>query len=309
MVESTAPGDETRQLQALHSIKVLDAQPDGRFERVTRLAKRLFNVPIALVCLNDQRPVALAAMLDVLETACETSSEKVFVVPDTRQDVRFRKQKAVVGDRAIRFCVGCPVYGPDGGRIAMLCLADFVPRTIAAEDRELLIELGSMLTEEFFSLSMATSDVLTKLANRRGFELIADHIVPMAKRLNLPLALVHIDLDRFKNINDTRGHEAGDRVLVTFARHLLKNFFESDVVARLGGDEFCVLMSATKLEVRQALRRLEIRLEQQGREPIRFSAGIAVLDPERHVTVADFLREADQRMYETKRRKRTNAQR
>ncbi len=126
----------------------------------------------------------------------------------------------------------------------------------------------------------------------------------MAIRHGLPLSLAQLDLDGLKQINDVHGHEAGDRTLVAFARHLLKNFRESDVVARLGGDEFCVLMSgASEHDVSAGLKRLEEVLAARGDETIRFSAGVATLDPGRHVGVGDLLREADRRMYECKRGK------
>ena len=316
MGESFATVDETKRLQALQSLKVLDAQPDARFERITRLAKRLFDVPFAAVCMPEHgssAPADYRTLVEALETARARSrngssavAREAFVVPDLLADTRFKRRSLAIDGRAVRFYAGCAVHAPHGARVGTLCVLDVVPRTLGSEDLQLLAELGGMVTAELASLSLATSDALTKLANRRGFEHIASHILPMAKRLILPLALVHIDLDGFKEVNDAQGHGAGDRMLTLFARHLLKNFRESDVVARLGGDEFCVLMSgAAEPAVLETLRRLEARLEQCAVEPIRFSAGIAMFDPARHATIDDLLHDADARMYASKRRKRT----
>jgi diguanylate cyclase (GGDEF)-like protein len=317
MVESFPPSDETKRLQALQSLKVLDAQPDARFERIIRLARRLFDVPLAAVLLADRGGSApqQRELLEVFESAHRRAAgngaaHDVFVVPDTASDPRFRRRTLTLDDRTVRFYAGCAVHASHGARVGTLCLVDTVPRTFGAEDLQLLAELGGMISEELSALSIATSDTLTKIANRRGFEHIASHILPMAKRLRLPVALVHIDLDGFKGINDSRGHEAGDRVLAAFARHLLKNFRESDVVARLGGDEFCVLMSgAPEDAVMETLRRLTARLEQCAAESIRFSAGIAMFDPSRHASIDDLLRDADHRMYESKRRNRAQRRR
>lgn len=303
-------GEETKQLQALHSLRVLDIQPEARLERVTTMAKRLFGVPIAVLWLDDGQREARehAAAISLFESARRRSrrpADELFIVADAFADARFGYTPAVLEGRKARFYASCPVHAGDGGRTGTLSLIDTQPRNFSAEDVALLRELGSMIDEVLRSLSMATSDDLTKLANRRGFAGIAAHILPMALRLNIPLALIQFDLDDFKLINDRDGHEAGDRALISFARQLLKNFRESDVVARLGGDEFCVLMSGTsQAEVVSTLKRLKTCLGRESEPVLQFSAGVAMLDRRRHAVVDDLLRDADRRMYECKRRKR-----
>ena len=304
--------DETRQLQVLHALKILDTQPEERFARIVRMAKHLFGVPHAsLNLLDGGRPsTARSSVFDKLEDrapargAAEARERSVRLIVDTLEEPALAREGLVVDGLEVRFYAGCPIYAPDGRRMGTLRLLDTMPRILSAEDLYMLGELGQLVEEGLSSLSMATCDDLTKLANRRGFERIAAHILPMAKRLGMPLALVQIDLDDLKQINDTRGHEAGDRSLAVFARHLLKNFRGSDVVARLGGDEFCVLMSgATEMDVQQSLQRLKAHLQGADGEAIRFSAGVAVFDRRRHGAVHDLLREADERMYDAKRRK------
>jgi diguanylate cyclase (GGDEF)-like protein len=312
MAEQTLPSEETRRLHALHSLKILDAHGDTRFERVTRMAKRLFRAAITVVdVVGRSQPGPLRQVLDAFEAArprdahTPSAGADIFEVQDARLDPRFANEMIALEALKIRFYAGCAVYGPDGSRLGTICVLDSKPRKLSTEDLELLAELGEMVEEEFVALSLATSDVLTKLANRRGFEQIASHILPMAKRLKLPLAFVQIDLDGFKEVNDSHGHEAGDRLLAAFARELLKNFRESDVVARCGGDEFCVLMSgAAEADVRQSLARLEALLARADGGPIRFSAGVAMFDAARHTSLADLVRDADTRMYEAKRRRR-----
>ena len=100
-----------------------------------------------------------------------------------------------------------------------------------------------MAEQELSALQLATTDHLTLISNRRGFEVLARHAVQFCRRLQLPVTLLSFDLNKFKEINDRHGHAAGDQALKTFARGLLAVFRDSDVIGRLGGDEFAVLMT------------------------------------------------------------------
>src|SRR5579863_9514222 len=91
----------------------------------------------------------------------------------------------------------------------------------------------------------ATTDVLTGLHNRRGFESVAEQEIARQKRYGGVFSLVVLDLDRFKSLNDSKGHRAGDRALCLLGSILRENLRESDSIARLGGDEFVVVMPNT----------------------------------------------------------------
>lgn len=91
---------------------------------------------------------------------------------------------------------------------------------------------------------MAQHDTLTGLANRSRFQDVINHQLAMLRRDGMPLAVMCIDLDRFKQVNDTLGHWAGDLVLKQVAERLLRTVRESDTVARIGGDEFVLLQTA-----------------------------------------------------------------
>ena len=95
---------------------------------------------------------------------------------------------------------------------------------------------------------MATRDELTGLANRSLFRNRLDQALSRAQRFGESFALLTLDLDRFKEINDTRGHPAGDAVLKEVARRLSFCVHHSHVVARLGGDEFAILQNAARSE-------------------------------------------------------------
>ena len=91
---------------------------------------------------------------------------------------------------------------------------------------------------------MAQHDTLTGLANRSRFQDVINHQLAMLRRDGIPLAVLCIDLDRFKHVNDTLGHWAGDLLLKQVAERLLRAVRETDTVARIGGDEFVLLQTA-----------------------------------------------------------------
>lgn len=106
--------------------------------------------------------------------------------------------------------------------------------------------------------TIAATDSLTGIANRRSFSAALDQRYAYAVRNNSDLALITIDLDGFKQLNDAAGHPAGDRVLMLVSRVLKANCRSSDVPGRVGGDEFVVLLPETDLdEARAVARRIQ----------------------------------------------------
>ena len=163
------------------------------------------------------------------------------------------------------------------------------------------------MEEEIRSLSL--HDELTGLYNRRGFMTFAGHVLKTARRMRKVLALIYLDVDNLKRINDTCGHKTGDRALVEIAFILRKSFRETDIIGRLGGDEFAVLaMEATSMDANALVQRLQDRLElfnarssaEAGFE-LAASAGVSTSEPERPMPIEEMLSRADLLMYETKR--------
>ena len=125
----------------------------------------------------------------------------------------------------------------------------------AAELREKLTSLGEQLER---TKKDADTDALTKLVNRRAFDMSGDRAVAMASLMGRPLTLLMVDIDRFKAINDNFGHPAGDQVLRSVSDELVRTFpRRSDVVARYGGEEFAILFVDTpKSEGKRLAERL-----------------------------------------------------
>ncbi len=151
--------------------------------------------------------------------------------------------------------------------------------------------------------ALARRDALTGLPNRRHFSEIADHEVARSRRHVLPLTAVSIDIDDFKIVNDTLGHEAGDALLAAVANALRRSIRDVDVAARLGGDEFALLLPDTAaLAATALLERVRTQLllcARQGDWPVTFSIGAATFEVAPQAA-ADLLRLADGAMYQIK---------
>ena len=154
---------------------------------------------------------------------------------------------------------------------------------------------------------LATIDPLTGLANRRGFFALAEHLLLVAARTRCAVALLFIDTDGLKLVNDDLGHSVGDALLVEVADVLRETIRSSDVAGRIGGDEFCVLLVGDpELDPDGAVRRLrEKEAEHNARADRRYavsmSIGLTSLAPGRSVTLEELIDAADESMYQDKR--------
>jgi len=151
---------------------------------------------------------------------------------------------------------------------------------------------------------LAASDVLTGLLNRRGFEDAARAIFGSARRHGRSLAVVVIDIDRFKEVNDLYGHPAGDCVLRAFARCLRENVARRDLVARIGGEEFAVIMADVDAEAAlcaaDALREKIGAMTIDCGTPIRITASLGLAAYESGEDLHTVLGRADRALYRSK---------
>lgn len=187
---------------------------------------------------------------------------------------------------------------------------------VADDDRRRLSELNRALESKIAETErlhqqlreQALRDPLTGLNNRRHFFAVAPGQVELARRQNGVLCVVLLDLDHFKAVNDSFGHQAGDAVLQRFSRLLTQTLRRSDVVCRHGGEEFVALMPAVDLAGAQTTlqRLLEVCRQpyttDEGKSlpPCTFSAGVAVF-PAHGGTLDQLLTRADRALYEAKR--------
>ncbi|WP_312916693.1 EAL domain-containing protein [Stenotrophomonas sp.] len=180
-------------------------------------------------------------------------------------------------------------------------------RELGEVNQKLLAQIGERMRAEQRLTHLAMHDVLTGLPNRLHLQDRLERAIENAELGVCPhFALLFLDLDRFKWVNDSIGHAAGDQMLVEVARRLVRMVRGDDVVARLGGDEFALLVNCERgadaaMELgRRLLKALEAPMWVDGRELFPSgSIGIALWNP-RYTSGADLLRDADAAMYRAK---------
>lgn len=155
---------------------------------------------------------------------------------------------------------------------------------------------------------VATTDVLTGMLNRRGFFERAEQDLKLARRQGIACAVIFADLDGLKDVNDRWGHGAGDACLRAAAEVLKQSFRDSDVVGRLGGDEFAAFTvdaAPPDVIIERIAKNTELLYQRAGLlQPLSFSIGITQCDPSGTHTLAEYLSQADKKMYEQKKIRR-----
>jgi diguanylate cyclase (GGDEF)-like protein len=250
-------------MAAVRRMDLIGTPAEERFDRITRIAKRLFDVPMAVVDIVGEKLAWLksAQGFDCFEgLRCDSYchhtvlSDETFVVHDARTDPR-------VYDSAFAntwvFYAGVPLRF-EGERVGVLCIGDTKPRDFDPDEDYSLRDLAAMAEQELRVARMsetqlalarindelemkANVDVLTRLWSRRAIFEIAE-AERLAADATTRLAVLIVDLDHFKSINDTLGHPAGDEVLRASAQRLRASVRGEDAVGRIGGDEFLILV-------------------------------------------------------------------
>jgi diguanylate cyclase (GGDEF)-like protein len=154
----------------------------------------------------------------------------------------------------------------------------------------------------------AATDPLTGIANRRHFAEQSGRAIASAERHGRPAALLELDLDGLKAVNDTHGHAVGDEMLLAFVRACHANLRQGDILGRLGGDEFAVLLPETTLahaetiaeRLREAFSRADVSVDGTRLRPS-VSVGISAVGSGERATLESLLRDADAALYEAKR--------
>jgi diguanylate cyclase (GGDEF)-like protein len=311
--------DETR----LASLRLYEPHKIGRdsgLDSLCNLVRMTFDVPMAAVTLVDDRfthHVGLAGFeLDSLpneHTFCSRTIEHTvpMLVPDATKDARFAANPYVLADPGVRYYVGAPLIAPNGSTLGAICGIDTQPR-IHSQDVVFKLSALAGTAVEILELrrrmsevrSIALTDPLTGIANRAAIELEVEKAIALLERHDMPFGIVYFDVDHFKGVNDTFGHDAGDRLLRLIGQSLAARTRREEASGRLGGDEFLVvLLGAGLTTARDAAERIKAGLDQAvsaDQFNVTFSMGVAAFT-KAPATIASALSAADSLLYAAKR--------
>lgn len=289
-------------------------QEEG-FERVTRLVRQVFDVPMSMVNLIEghlqwfkgaQGSGGREGDKGLAFPGSGIVHGEPLVIADTLADPRFATNPLVIGKPHIRFYAGVPLCTPSGQNIGTLCAADTRPRDMSRAQAAALLDLAMIVMSDLELRRLATTDGLTSILSRRGFREEASRAVALALRHRYDLSVIVFDLDHFKSINDTHGHATGDIVLRETAATCGDLLRKSDLIGRIGGEEFAILLPHTKvadaMDVAEKLRSAVARQRLHALSgPFGISASFGVTGLDR--TTADIdslLQRADVALYEAK---------
>ncbi len=332
MKKPPLPSNEIQRIANLDGLDIIYSPAEERFDRITRLARNIFNVPIALISLITQKCqwFKSAQGLTAAETPREISfcghailSEDTLVVMDTLLNPDFADNPLVTNDPHIRFYAGHPI-AYDGTHLGTLCIIDRVPRKLLPRDLETLRSLTGWVENELkvTALSQAQRqlvserdearrsaliDPLTKVWNRKGMDELLVSELSHAARQKQQVVLMLLDVDHYKAVNDNYGHVVGDIALQEVAQRIRSSVRPYDVIARYGGDEFLVF--APDCAENRGIMLAERILARVNSEPLKegeieftlsLSIGFSIAKASQDLKVKKMIELADAALYEAK---------
>jgi diguanylate cyclase (GGDEF)-like protein len=323
------PADEAQRLAALHQYQVLDSGQEPDYDLLAELAAQMCEAPYAFISLVDSQRVWYKSSHGLVapqqardQDYCSWTilEDELLHVPDLTSDVRTAQMALTVGKPGYRMYCGANLITADGRRLGALCVLDTRARQLSGEQQQMLKRLARLvvallelrrrdreLNKALGTLQqLASEDVLTGLLNRRALMDALQREVERDQRFKTGLAVLMIDLDHFKHINDHHGHAMGDAVLRGVGRVLRAGLRAIDIAGRYGGEELCVLLPGTSLagaltaaeSLRRAIAAAQYR---DGEAVVQITASIGVAATDQTVVAAAdadaLLRCADASLY------------
>ena len=330
------PEHKRARLQEIKAVGMLTLGDQETFDNIAILAREIAAAPMAAISLIDEDMQWFLARQGLPPgeashsvTFCAETvlTPELMVIEDTLKDSKYSQNPLVLGSPQVRFYAGVPLILPCGESLGTLCVLDVVPRGLSEPQKRALKTLGQSAVSEIemrrrmlklkqevgrrriaeaHILHLSMRDPLTGLPNRAALNERFDQQLKQAQRTGTQLALLFVDLDTFKAINDSLGHDAGDAALVEVAHRLSHVLRASDTVARLGGDEFVVLLpdvgdEANALRIGQKLvDALQAPASVRGfNVHLAASVGVALF-PAHGDSASELTHHADVAMYEAK---------
>ncbi len=283
------PANETDRLATLDSLNILYSPAEERFDRITRITRRVFDAPVALVSLvsQDKQWFKSNQGLADSETPREISfcghailQREPLIVQNAEKHPDFADNPLVTSGPQIRVYSGCPVYY-EGTPLGTLCVIDMVPREFKPSDVDALKSLAAWIENELKinRMSVAQMELLSKLNeserrsmidpvtrvwNRSAMDDVLDTEFARAKRQKTPMALLHVDVANFKGIVDRHGEIAGDEVLREVAQRLRSAVRPHDAIGRIDMHEFLIFLGdCNAVDTKSIAKRISARISDE----------------------------------------------
>mgnify|MGYP003625916426 CR=1 FL=1 len=315
MIRDLKNHDEEGRVRALERLDILDSTNERPFEDIVGLVEQVLSVPICAVTLVDRERQWFKAErgVNAKETPrnisfCSHTIEEAepFIIVDATADPRFANNPLVAGGLHIRSYVGIPLKTSDGYNIGALCALDVKPRHFTLPEIEILRSFAKMAMNEIELRQIATTDWLTGALTRGAWTERAEAELARYQRRIQPLSLLLFDIDKFKSVNDTFGHPAGDRVIATLAETCMTNLRKPDLFGRFGGEEFVALLPETDIagavrlaeRCRQAFEATGTQLEDG--QSLTCSVSIGAAENVAGAYLSDLIARADAALYKAK---------
>jgi diguanylate cyclase (GGDEF)-like protein len=306
---------------------------EERFERLTRLARSALNVPVAAITFLSEEKQWFKSVAGWNVTELPNSQSfcpitlaagQLTIFEDTLQEDRLRGHPLVAAGPQFRFYAGLPIMDENSNLCGTFCVFDRKPRQLSGRDRITLSDLAMLAQREIVGehirsvhsslaskLSVARResmmDPLTRLWNRRGASVLIKGALEGAREQASTVGIAVLDLDNFKRINDTYGHQIGDEVLRKTALRLIQSLRANDSVCRIGGDEFLLVMKDVDSQMaRQTTERLRRTVvgtaiaTRQGNITVSTSIGYVVRKADSNTSVEELMDWADQALRKSK---------
>ena len=242
-------GDEPGRQRALDRLQVVGTTAEAPFERIIDLVKSTLQAPICAVSLvdNDRQWFKAFRGLDVDQTPrdiafCDHAirAQAPFIIEDATLDPRFAANPLVLGEPFIRAYLGIPLQMPDGYIVGTLCVIYQAPKIFTGHEIAILQSFAALVVGELELRTIAFTDSLTNLLSRKAWTDRVEAEIDRAVRHRAALSVLLLDLDHFKTINDTYGHDVGDIVLRKVSAVVSTALRSHDLAGRLGGEEFAI---------------------------------------------------------------------
>lgn len=307
--------DEEGRIAALYRYDLLNGAHNVMLERLARLAKTALGTAISGVTIIDREEVHFRAAIGMSDrpmrrssTFCDTivATGRPFTVSDVTEDPRCVGHPVHAEHPDIRAYCGVPLITSDGFVAGSIFVIDTAPRTFTDNDTAVLAQLAKVAIEHLELQQMARYDFLTGAVTRRTFQFEVEREYARAMRYDRPAALVFMDIDQFRAINEVFGHGAGDEAMRAVANRCMETMRQSDVFGRVGGEEFAMLLPETlAYEAGQCAERLrdlvgQLRFKtEKGVRSVTASFGVAPLRSD-ITSAAHWFADADVALYNAK---------